>query len=104
MSGIVLFGLVVGWAAQFILDRDGQTTDWTMAIIAGLGGSFVGGLLFSPIAGDGLSSKPSGLIARSSVRSSSPLAGSGMRPGRRGRSAWPPRRLLAPGAITERRR
>lgn len=62
MSGIILFGLVVGGAAQFILDRGGETTDWTMAIIAGLGGSFVGGLLFSLVAGDGLSSKPSGLI------------------------------------------
>jgi len=53
MSGITLFGLGVGWAAQFILDRGGQTTEWTIAIIAGLGGSFVGGFLFSPIAGDG---------------------------------------------------
>jgi uncharacterized membrane protein YeaQ/YmgE (transglycosylase-associated protein family) len=60
--GIILFGLLVGWIAQFILNRDGETTDWTMAIIAGLGGSFVGGLLFSLIAGDGLALKPSGLI------------------------------------------
>lgn len=60
--GIILFGLLVGWVAQFILNRDGETTDWTMAIIAGLGGSFVGGLLFSLIAGDGLALKPSGLI------------------------------------------
>jgi len=72
MSGVILFGLVVGWAAQFVLDRGGETTDWTMAIIAGLDGSFVGGLLFSLVAGDGLSS-------------------------------WP-RRLPAPGAISERRR
>lgn len=60
--GIILFGLLVGWVAQFILNRDGETTDWTMAIIAGLGGSFVGGLIFSLMAGDGLSLKPSGLI------------------------------------------
>jgi uncharacterized membrane protein YeaQ/YmgE (transglycosylase-associated protein family) len=60
--GIILFGLVVGWFAQFVLGRDGATTDWTMAIIAGLGGSFVGGLLVSLIAGDGLALKPSGII------------------------------------------
>jgi uncharacterized membrane protein YeaQ/YmgE (transglycosylase-associated protein family) len=60
--GIILFGLVVGWLAQFVLGRDGRTTDWTMAIIAGLAGSFVGGLLFSLVAGDGLALKPSGLI------------------------------------------
>ena len=60
--GIILFGLVVGWLAQFILGRDGRPTDWTMAFIAGLGGSFVGGLLVSLIAGDGLALKPSGVI------------------------------------------
>ena len=60
--GIILFGLVVGWLAQFLLGRDGRPTDWTMAIIAGLGGSFVGGLLVSLIAGDGLALKPSGVV------------------------------------------
>jgi uncharacterized membrane protein YeaQ/YmgE (transglycosylase-associated protein family) len=33
-----------------------------MALIAGLVGSFVGGLLFSLIAGDGLKIRPSGII------------------------------------------
>ena len=60
--GIILFGMLVGWLAQFILGRDGQATDWTMALVAGLGGSFVGGLLASLLAGDGLALKPSGLI------------------------------------------
>lgn len=60
--GIILFGMAVGWLAQFILGRDGQTTDWTMALVAGLGGSFVGGLLASLLAGDGLDLMPSGLI------------------------------------------
>ncbi len=54
--------MLVGWLAQFILGRDGQTTDWTMALVAGLAGSFVGGLLFSLLAGDGLALKPSGVI------------------------------------------
>jgi uncharacterized membrane protein YeaQ/YmgE (transglycosylase-associated protein family) len=60
--GILLFGFIVGWLAQFILGRSAGTTDWTIALIAGLGGSFVGGLLASLIAGDGLALKPSGLI------------------------------------------
>lgn len=60
--GILLFGFIVGWLAQFILGRSAGTTDWTMALVAGLGGSFVGGLLASLLAGDGLALKPSGLI------------------------------------------
>jgi uncharacterized membrane protein YeaQ/YmgE (transglycosylase-associated protein family) len=59
---LLLFGFMVGAIAQFILGRDGGRVDWTMALIAGFAGSFVGGLLFSLIAGDGLAIKPSGLI------------------------------------------
>lgn len=61
--GIILFGLMAGWIAQFVMGRTGPgTTDWTMALVAGLVGSFVGGLLLSLIAGDGLALRPSGLI------------------------------------------
>ncbi len=60
--GILGFGMLVGWLAQAILGRGGQTTDWAMALVAGLGGSLVGGLLASLIAGDGLDLKPSGVI------------------------------------------
>lgn len=60
--GIILFGFLIGWLAQFILGRGAYATDWTMALVAGLGGSFVGGLLASLIAGDGLALKPSGII------------------------------------------
>jgi uncharacterized membrane protein YeaQ/YmgE (transglycosylase-associated protein family) len=63
--GIILFGLLAGWFAQFILSR-GQARsnqiDWTLALVAGLVGSFVGGLIFSLIAGDGLDLRPSGII------------------------------------------
>ncbi|HUV17094.1 MAG TPA: GlsB/YeaQ/YmgE family stress response membrane protein, partial [Ilumatobacteraceae bacterium] len=45
-----------------ILGRAAYTTDWGMALVAGLGGSFVGGLLASLLAGDGLAFKPSGVI------------------------------------------
>lgn len=59
---IICFGMMIGALAQFILGRDGQRIDWTMAFVAGLGGSLVGGLLFSLLGGDGLALKPSGLI------------------------------------------
>ena len=36
--------------------------NWTVAIVAGLLGSFVGGLLVSLLAGDGLALRPSGMI------------------------------------------
>jgi uncharacterized membrane protein YeaQ/YmgE (transglycosylase-associated protein family) len=60
--GLILFGMLVGAAAQLILGRDGGGIDWTMAIVAGLVGSFVGGLLSSLIAGDGLDLRPSGVV------------------------------------------
>jgi uncharacterized membrane protein YeaQ/YmgE (transglycosylase-associated protein family) len=59
---IIVFGMALGAVAQWILGRDGERTDWAMALIAGIGGSFVGGLLFSLLAGDGLAFKPSGVI------------------------------------------
>lgn len=59
---ILALGMMVGALAQFILGRDGGRVDWTMALVAGFAGSFVGGLLFSLIAGDGLAIKPSGII------------------------------------------
>ena len=52
--GIILFGMLVGAGAQLILGRSGGRVDWTMAIVAGLVGSFVGGLLISLLAGEAL--------------------------------------------------
>lgn len=56
--------MAIGWFAQWILGNrtTGQRTNWAMALVAGVGGSFVGGLLFSLISGDGLALKPSGVI------------------------------------------
>ena len=59
---ILGFGILIGALAQFILGREGGAIDWTIALAAGLGGSFVGGFLASLLAGDGLAVKPSGLI------------------------------------------
>lgn len=52
----------IGAIAQFLLGRTGRGVDWGMALIAGFGGSFVGGLLISLLAGDGLKLRPSGII------------------------------------------
>jgi uncharacterized membrane protein YeaQ/YmgE (transglycosylase-associated protein family) len=60
--GIILFGMVVGAGAQLILGRERRGIDWSMAIVAGLVGSFIGGLLISLLAGDGLRLRPSGII------------------------------------------
>jgi uncharacterized membrane protein YeaQ/YmgE (transglycosylase-associated protein family) len=60
--GLIVFGMAVGWVAQIVLGKGRAPTDWGMAIVAGLVGSFVGGLLASLLAGDGLELRPSGLI------------------------------------------
>ena len=60
--GLILFGMLVGAAAQMILGRDGRGIDWGMALVAGLAGSFVGGLILSLLFGDGLDFRPSGII------------------------------------------
>ena len=61
---IIVWGMVIGWVAQLILGRTQgmRRTNWTEAILAGLLGSFVGGLLISLISGDGIDLKPSGLF------------------------------------------
>ena len=58
--GIILFGVVAGWVARTLLGR--SDLSWGRTILFGLIGSFVGGLLFSLLAGDGLALRPSGLI------------------------------------------
>jgi len=55
----IVFGMAVGWVAQLIL---GRQTNWAEAFVAGIVGSFVGGLIASLIAGDGLKIRASGII------------------------------------------
>jgi uncharacterized membrane protein YeaQ/YmgE (transglycosylase-associated protein family) len=52
--------MLIGWIAQAILGMGTRPNGQSLA--AGLIGSFVGGLLASLIAGDGLAIKPSGII------------------------------------------
>jgi uncharacterized membrane protein YeaQ/YmgE (transglycosylase-associated protein family) len=60
--GIILFGMLAGAAAQLILGRASRGIDWPLAFAAGLIGSFVGGLLTSLLAGDGLGLHASGIL------------------------------------------
>jgi uncharacterized membrane protein YeaQ/YmgE (transglycosylase-associated protein family) len=56
---IIVFGMAVGWVAQLIL---GRQTNWAEAFVAGIVGSFVGGLIVSLLSGDGISLRASGII------------------------------------------
>ena len=56
---LLVWGMFAGWLASLLLRR---REDWGTLLVAGLVGSFVGGLLASLIAGDGLAIKPSGLL------------------------------------------
>lgn len=58
--GLLVFGLFIGWLAQLVLGLG--TRPNLESLVAGLVGSFVGGLLASLIAGDGVRIRPSGLI------------------------------------------
>ncbi len=60
--GLILFGMLVGAGAQLILGKSAKGVDWTLALLAGLVGSFLGGLLISLLSGDGLQFRASGII------------------------------------------
>ena len=57
---ILGFGMLVGWGAQLVLGMG--TRPNAQSLIAGIGGSFVGGLLASLLSGKGITISPSGLI------------------------------------------
>ena len=58
---IIGSGMLIGWLAQIIVNRDGPT-NWTLALVAGIAGSFIGGLIFSLLSGDGLALRLSGIV------------------------------------------
>ena len=62
LLGIIVWGFFAGWLAHLILGGRGRPAEWGPLLVAGLAGSFVGGLLGSLLAGDGLELKPSGII------------------------------------------
>jgi uncharacterized membrane protein YeaQ/YmgE (transglycosylase-associated protein family) len=62
LLAIVGLGLFAGAVAQLVLGTGVYDINWAEAIVAGLVGSFVGGLLASIVAGDGIQLRPSGII------------------------------------------
>ena len=59
---LLVWGLFAGWIANLILGGGARPDDWGVLLLAGVVGSFIGGLLASLLAGDGLELRPSGLI------------------------------------------
>jgi uncharacterized membrane protein YeaQ/YmgE (transglycosylase-associated protein family) len=62
LLAILGLGLFAGAVAQVVLGTGVYDINWAEAIVAGLVGSFVGGLLASLIAGDGIQLRASGII------------------------------------------
>lgn len=60
--GVILFGMLIGAAAQLIVGRSARGVDWGLALSSGLVGSFLGGLVASLFSGDGVALRPSGII------------------------------------------
>lgn len=60
LLGLLVFGMFIGWLAQLVLGMGSRPDARTL--VAGIVGSFVGGLLASLLAGDGLALRPSGFI------------------------------------------
>lgn len=57
----VVIALISGFIANWLVGRNRGYETWEM-FVAGMVGSFVGGLIFSLVAGDGLELRPSGFI------------------------------------------
>lgn len=58
---VLVLGISAGWAGQKIL-APGRPVDWTRALVQGLTGSLVGGLVVSLLAGDGFALRLSGVL------------------------------------------
>ena len=57
----IVIGMAAGWLAHFVVEPH-RRVNWPVLFVAGLAGSFIGGLIVSLIAGNGLAPKPSGII------------------------------------------
>ncbi len=61
--GLIVFGMVAGGLASLVVGGGSfRSINWGQALLAGLLGSFVGGLLVSLLTGNGLELRPAGLI------------------------------------------
>ncbi len=61
--GIILWGMLIGAAAQLLLGANKRGgVNWTVALTAGILGSFLGGLIIALFDGRGFEFRPSGII------------------------------------------
>ena len=67
---VILFGMLIGAAAQLIVGKSAKGVDWGRALAAGIVGSFVGGLIISLISATAWPSARVESSARSLARSS----------------------------------
>ena len=56
------WGMAIGWVAWLVVRGMDTPVNWGLALAAGIGGSFVGGLLASLLSGDGIEFRASGII------------------------------------------
>ena len=61
LLAFIVIALVAGFIANFLVAGKRKYENWELFVI-GIVGSFVGGLIFSLVAGDGLDLQPSGII------------------------------------------
>jgi len=59
---LLVFGMAVGWVAQLLVRGFGTRVNWGEALVTGILGSFVGGIIGSLIFEQELRLKPSGII------------------------------------------
>ena len=96
---IILFGMCIGGVAQVILGRPKNGVDWGMALVTGIGGSFIGGLLSGPSSPPAARPRvisPTASIARAPVVASQVAANASFELSRRARVVDAVRRTLLP--------
>ncbi|MGI9579513.1 MAG: GlsB/YeaQ/YmgE family stress response membrane protein [Microthrixaceae bacterium] len=59
---ILVIGMFAGWFANLVLGGGTQPKDWGEVLVAGVGGSLVGGLLLNLLTGNGIDLSFSGII------------------------------------------
>jgi uncharacterized membrane protein YeaQ/YmgE (transglycosylase-associated protein family) len=59
---LLVFGMAIGWVAQLIVRGFDTPVNWTEALVTGIAGSFVGGILGSLIFEGELEFRASGIL------------------------------------------